>query len=131
MSKWLMRIGRLRVKQGQRTNISKTKKKQNILKNILQNKIKHIEKKTNLLRNTLAHVKKKKEIIWKRIKENSKSAESFTQNEFNQIAEMHGLSTDELEQITKIRRIKNYEKMTKEELIISLWQWNKWYKKSP
>ena len=59
----LMRIGRLRVKQGQRTNISKTKKKQNILKNILQNKIKHIEKKTNLLRNTLAHVKKKKEII--------------------------------------------------------------------
>ena len=33
---------------------------------------------------------------------------------------MHGLSTDELEQITKIRRIKNYEKMTKEELIISL-----------
>ena len=33
---------------------------------------------------------------------------------------MHGLSIDELEQITKIRRIKNYEKMTKEELIISL-----------
>ena len=33
---------------------------------------------------------------------------------------MHVLSTDELEQITKIRRIKNYEKMTKEELIISL-----------
>ena len=40
----LMRIGRLRVKQGQRTNLSKTKKIQKILKNILQNKIKHIEK---------------------------------------------------------------------------------------
>ena len=40
-----MRIGRLRVKQGQRTNLSKTKKIQNILKNILQNKIKHFEKK--------------------------------------------------------------------------------------
>ena len=33
---------------------------------------------------------------------------------------MHGQSQDELEQIAKIRRIKNYEKMTKEELIISL-----------
>ena len=54
----LMRIGRLQVKQGQRTNLSKTKKIKNILKNILQNKIKHTEKKTNLLRNTLAYVKK-------------------------------------------------------------------------
>ena len=33
---------------------------------------------------------------------------------------MRGQSRDELEQITKIRRIKNYEEMTKEELIISL-----------
>ena len=33
---------------------------------------------------------------------------------------MLGQSRDELEQITKIRRIKNYEEMTKEELIISL-----------
>ena len=33
---------------------------------------------------------------------------------------MHGQSRDELQQITKKRRIKNYEKMTKEELIISL-----------
>ena len=56
----LVRIGKIRVKQGQRTNLSQTKKIQNILKNILQNKIKHIEKKTNLLRNTLAHVKKER-----------------------------------------------------------------------
>ena len=35
----LIRIGRIRVKQGQRINLS-----QKILKNILQNKIKHIEK---------------------------------------------------------------------------------------
>ena len=55
----LMWIGRLWVKHGERTNISKTKKIKNILKNILQNKIKLIEKKTNLLRNTLAHVKKR------------------------------------------------------------------------
>ena len=46
--------------------------------------------------------------------------QNLSQNVFNQIAEMLGQSRDELEQITKIRRIKNYEEMTKEELIISL-----------
>ena len=46
--------------------------------------------------------------------------QNLSQNEFNQIAEMRGHSQDELEQIAKIRRIKNYEEMTKEELIISL-----------
>ena len=59
----LLQIGRLRVKQGQRTNLSKTKKIQNILKNLLQNKIMHIAKKTNLLRNALAHVKKRKRLF--------------------------------------------------------------------
>ena len=44
---------------------------------------------------------------------------NLSQNEFNQIAEMRGLSRDELEQIVKMR-IKNYENMKKEELIISL-----------
>ena len=39
--------------------------------------------------------------------------QNLSQNEFNQIAEMHGLSPDELEQVAKIRRIKNYDKMTK------------------
>ena len=33
---------------------------------------------------------------------------------------MRGLSLDELKQIAKIRRIKNYGKITKEDLIISL-----------
>ena len=33
---------------------------------------------------------------------------------------MHNQSRDELEQIAKIRRIKNYEEMSTEELIISL-----------
>ena len=43
----LMRMGRIRVKQGQRTNLSKTKKIQNILKDIFKNKIKQkIKKKT-------------------------------------------------------------------------------------
>ena len=46
--------------------------------------------------------------------------QNLSQNEFNQIAVMHDLSRDELEQIAKIRRIKNYEDMKKEDLIISL-----------
>ena len=46
--------------------------------------------------------------------------QNLSQNEFNQIAVMHGLSRDELEQIAKIRRIKNNEDMKKEDLIISL-----------
>ena len=45
---------------------------------------------------------------------------NLSQNELNQIAEMHDQSRDELEWIAKIRRIKNYEEMSKEELIISL-----------
>ena len=81
-----MRIERLRVKQGQRTNISKTKKIQNILKNILQKKVKHIKKKTNLLRNTLAHVKKRKRLFEKGLKKIAKM-QNFPQNEFNQITE--------------------------------------------
>ena len=46
--------------------------------------------------------------------------QNLSQNEFNQIVEMHGQSRDELERIAKIRRIKNYEEMTQDELIISL-----------
>ena len=49
--------------------------------------------------------------------------QNLSQNEFNQIAEMRGLSRDELEQIAKIRRIKNYEDMKKEDLIIFLLKW--------
>ena len=45
---------------------------------------------------------------------------NFSQNEFNQSAVMRGQSLDELKHIAKIKRIKNYEKMTKEELMISL-----------
>ena len=48
--------------------------------------------------------------------------QNLSQNELNQIAEMRDQSRDELERIAKIRRIKNYEEMSKEELIISLWK---------
>ena len=42
----LRRIGRLRLKQGQKTNLSKTKKMQEALKDIFKNKIKLIKKKS-------------------------------------------------------------------------------------
>ena len=46
--------------------------------------------------------------------------QNLSRNEFNQIAEMRGQPRDELERIAKIRRIRNYEKVTNEELIISI-----------
>ena len=54
----LMQIGRIQVKKGQRTNLSQTKKIQNIVKNIFQNNIEQIKKNANILQNTLAHAKK-------------------------------------------------------------------------
>ena len=115
----LMHIGRIRVKKGQRTDLSQTKKIQNIVKNILQNKIQQIKKNTNLLQNILAQVKKRKRLFEKGLKKIAKM-QNLSQNELNQIAEMRDQSRDELERIAKIRRIKNYEEMSKEELIISL-----------
>ena len=117
----LMQIGRIQVKKGQRTNLSQTKKLQNIVKNIFQNKIKQMKKNGNLLQNTLAHVKKRKGLFEKGLKKIAKM-QNLSQNEFNQIAEMRIQSREELDQIAKIRRIKNYEEMTKEELIISLFK---------
>ena len=115
----LMQIGRIQVTERKRTDLSQTKKIQNIVKNIFQNKIKQIKKNANLLQNTLEYVKKRKRLFEKGLKKIAKM-QNLSQNEFNQIAEMRGLSRDELEQIAKIRRIKNYEDMEKEDLIISL-----------
>ena len=46
--------------------------------------------------------------------------QNLSQNELNQIEEIRDQSRGEFERIAKIRRIKNYEEMSKEELIISL-----------
>ena len=56
----LMQNGKIQVKKGQRRYLSQTKKMQNIVKNILQNKIKQIKNDTNLPQNILAEIKKKK-----------------------------------------------------------------------
>ena len=89
------------------------------MKNIFQNKIDQIKNNINLLESILAQVKKRKRLFEKKLKKIAKM-QNLSQNELNQIAEMHNQSRDELERIAKIRRIKNYEEMSKEELIISL-----------
>ena len=90
------------------------------MKDIFKNKkIKNIKKKDDLLKNALVNVQKRKRLFEKGLKKIAKM-QNLSQNEFNQIALMRGLSRDELEQIEKIRRIKNYEDMEKEDLIISL-----------
>ena len=73
-----MRIKRLQLKQGQRTDLSETKKVQKIFRYIFKNKITNIKKKRWSTKKCTCKCTKKKEIIWKRIKENSKNAESFT-----------------------------------------------------
>ena len=85
----------------------------------MKNKIEQIKKSTNILQNILAQVKNRKRLSEKRLKKIAKM-QNLSQNELNQIAEMRDQSRDELERIAKIRRIKNYEEMSKEELIISL-----------
>ena len=63
----LMRITKKkkRAKKRQRQDFFQTKKIQNIVKNILQNKIEQIKKNTNLLQNILAQVKKRKRLFEK------------------------------------------------------------------
>ena len=106
----LRQIRRLRLKQGQTTNLSETKKIQETLKNIFKNKIKHIKKS---LKNALVNVKKRKRLSEKGLNKIAKM-QNLSQNEFNQITVIRGLSRDELKQIAKIRRIKNSEDMKKD-----------------
>ena len=61
----LRRIGRLRLKQGQKTNLSKTKKMQKALKDVFENKINYIKKKSDLLKNALVNVQKRKKLFEK------------------------------------------------------------------
>ena len=67
----------------------------------------------------VANVQKRKDLFGKGLNKAAKM-QNLSQNKFNQIMVMRGLSRHRLEQIAKIRRIKNYEDMKKEDLIISL-----------
>ena len=75
----LMQIKRIRLKKGQRTDPSQTKKIQNIVKNILKNKKKQIKNNTNLIRNILTQVKKER-LFEKGLKKIAKM-QNLSQNE--------------------------------------------------
>ena len=64
----LRHIRKIRLKKGKRTDLSQTKKIQNIVKDIVQNKIKQIKKNTNLLQNILTLAKKRKILLEKGMK---------------------------------------------------------------
>ena len=59
----LVRIVKIRVKKGQRTNFSQTKKIQNIVRNIFENKIKQIKK--ILVHYKIQNVKKERDYLKK------------------------------------------------------------------
>ena len=101
----LRRIERLRLKQGQKTNLSKTKKIQEALNFIFKEKINLIKKKSDILKNALVNIQKRKRLFEKGLKKKAKM-QNLSQNEFNQIAKMHNLSRDELEQIAKKEELK-------------------------
>ena len=102
-----MHIGKIRVKKGQRTDFSQTKKIQNIVKNILQSKIEQIKKNTNLLENILAQVKKRKGLFEKGLKKMSKEELiiSFLKSK-QSIAELFNNNLDD-DKTSDIRRILN------------------------
>ena len=91
-----MHIKRILVKKGQRLDFFQTKKIQNILKNIFQNKIQQIKKNTNLLQNILVQVKKRKILFEKGLKK---------------IAKMQNLSRNEI--IKSEKCVKSNRKNTK------------------
>ena len=92
----LMHIEKIRVKKQQRTDLSQTKKIQNIVKNILQKKIQQIKRNTNLLQNILVQVKKRKILFEKGLKK---------------IAKMQNLSRNEI--IKSEKCVKSNRKNTK------------------
>ena len=102
-----MHIGKIRVKKGQRTDFSQTKKIQNIVKNILQSKIEQIKKNTNLLENIVAQVKKRKGLFEKGLKKMSKEELiiSFLKSK-QSIAELFNNNLDD-DKTSDIRRILN------------------------
>ena len=89
-----MHIGRIRVKKWKRMDLFQTKKIQNIVTNIFQNKIEQIENNTNLLQNKLAQVKKRKRLFDKGLKKIAKM-QNLSQYEFNQIAESDEMNLSE------------------------------------
>ena len=81
--------------------------------------LKQSKREITILHDRIEQFKKRKRLFEKGLTKIAKM-QNLSQNELNQVARMHEQSRDELERIAKIRRIKSYEEMSKEELIISL-----------
>ena len=96
-----------------------SKKMPNKIQNLFQNEIKQIKWKINLLQDRLEQFKNRQSLLQNGPKQIAKM-QNLSQNELDQITKMQNQSRDELEKITEIRRIKNYEKISKEGLIIAL-----------
>ena len=84
----------------------------------------HIKIYQKMSREKLLSTLNELESIFKDISQNGfkqiAKMQNLSQNELVQIKEMQNLSGNELEQIAKIRRIKKYKNISKEELLISL-----------
>ena len=78
----------------------------------------------NMSRETLLSALHESECNFKNISQNGleriAKMQNLSQNELEQITKTWNLSQNELEQIAKMKRIKNYKNMSKEELLIAL-----------
>ena len=116
----LRRIGGLRLKQWQKTNLSKAKKMQEALKLILKKKINLIKKKSDILKNALLNIRKRKTLFENGLKKIAKM-QNLSENEFNQIAKMHNLSRRwAWTNYKKKEELKTIKILKKNKLIISL-----------
>ena len=86
--------------------------------------IRNIKNYKNMLREKLLSTLDESERNFKNISQNGleriAKIQNLSQNDLDQITKMLSLSQNELEQIAKIRRIKNYNNISKEELLIVL-----------
>ena len=98
--------------------LSQIKKMYNKIQNLFQNEIEQIKWKINVLQDRLEQFKKKKSLFQNGLMQIAKM-QNLSQNELDQVTKVQDQSPDELEQIAEMRRIKNYEKMSKEGLIIA------------
>ena len=87
--------------------------------NKIQNETKQIKRKIDLSQDRLKQFKKRQSLLDKGLKQIAK-IQNLSQNELNQIAKIQNQLRGELEQMAKMRRTENYEKMSNEELMISL-----------
>ena len=103
--------GKIDLLQGR---VEQFKKRQSLL----EKRMKQSKREISILHDRIEQFKKRKRLLQKGLKQIAKM-QNFSQNELNQITTIYDQSQDEVVRIAKMRRIKNYETMLKEKLIIS------------